>query len=665
VPQTTSLFARYAVASALLLTCVLFLPAAADPLNVVKLAALTLSALAILLWATARGMLTRRVVWSVAPPVSAAAAFLGALVIATLSAPVTTTAVLGAYGRNSGLIAFGAAVILYLTVVLAFDRRGLIVVMSALVAAGLFTAIYGQLQVFGIDPIAWRNPFNPIVATLGNSNFASAYMGVTTPVATAGALWRGWSKLPRVVCAITAVLTLVVALQSSAVQGPIAAAAGLSVVALGLILNLHGRALTVALPVFFVLAASGVVMLALGALLRAGPAAAVFAGIAYQARLWYWEAAIRMFNEHPVLGVGLSHYGEFWRTLRPPASVPGLGDESYSDSAHSVFLQMFAQGGLVLGVAYLAFVLAVGWALVRGLRSLTGEDRILLAGLGGAWFAFQVQSIVSIDQVPLIVLHFALAGAVVVASGGVRKRIWLLPGAVEHSVPTSQRKQGSRKNRVMTLPEREPSTGDVVMIGLACLIALVLAVMALAPLRANIAIRTGDLQLIRGLGNDALESYERAADLVPGMAFHWIKQGDLLRRVDQPERALLAYQEAAGRDPYAVAAFTAGGRAAETTGDFQVSRQLHQWAVQLDPWDADILLAAATFELRHSGAAAARRLLEQAVVRLPREAGLWAALGDARAVLGDENDARHAYETSLDLDPQNMSALDGLSELKP
>jgi putative inorganic carbon (HCO3(-)) transporter len=664
VPQTTSVFARYAVASAVLLTCVLFLPAAADPLNIVKLAALTLSALAILLWASARGMLTRRVVLSVAPPVVTAAALLVALVIATVSAPVTTTAILGAYGRNSGLIAFGAAVILYLTVVLAFEHRGLIVVMSALIAAGLFTAVYGQLQVFGIDPIAWKNPFNPIVATLGNSNFASAYMGVITPLATAGALWTGWPKLPRVVCGITAVLTLLVALQSSAVQGPIAAAAGLTVVALGVILNHRGSARIVALPIFFILAAGGAIMLAVGALLQAGPAAPVFSGIAYQARLWYWEAAIRMFNEHPVLGVGLSHYGEFWRTLRPAASVPGLGDESYSDSAHSVFLQMFAQGGLVLGVAYLAFVLTVGWALVRGLRNLTGEDRILLAGLGGAWFAFQMQSIVSIDQVPLIVLHFTLAGAVVVASGGVSKRIWFLPGAVEHSVPMRQRKQGSRKSRVMTLPERDPSTGDVVMIGLAGLIALVLAALALAPLRANIAIRTGDLQLIRGLGNDALASYEQAADLVPGMAFHWIKQGDLLRRVDQPGRALLAYQEAARRDPYAVAAFTAGGRAAEATSDLQVSRQLHQRAVELDPWDADILLAAANFELRHSGAAAARRLLEKAVIRLPGEAALWAALGDARAVLGDEDDALRAYETSLHLDPENMSALDGFIKLK-
>jgi putative inorganic carbon (HCO3(-)) transporter len=643
------------------LTCVLFLPAAADPLNTVKLTALVLCAIAIALWATSRAVVTRRVVYSRSPTVGTALVLLLAFVLSALTAPVATTAIVGAYGRNSGLLAFTAALILYLTVVLGIPRRSINGVFWAVLGAGLFTAVYGQLQMVGVDPIAWDNPFNPIIGTLGNSNFASAYMGVVTPLATAGALRSGWRSWQRALCAIAAVATLGVALQSNAVQGPIAAAAGLAVVALGLVLNLPQRARRVGLSSLLATAVLALAAGTSGAVWGAGPAAPVFSGIAYQARLWYWDAAVRMFSDRPLLGVGLSHYGEFWRTARPAASVPGLGDEGYSDSAHSVFLQMFAQGGLVLGLAYVAFVLVTAVVLVRGILRLNGSERLLLAGLGGAWVAFQVQSLVSIDQVPLIVLHFALAGAVVVVADGVTRRTWRISAPAVGKGHTSS-KRARRHAEAYPLP-RPATTADAVAIGALGVVALLLAVLALAPLRANIAVRAGDLHLARGAGNDALASYKKASDLMPGMAFYWIKKASLLRRVEQPGPALRAFERAIEQDPYSVAAFRAGAQTAESLGELATSRRFHDRAVELDPWAVDQLAAAARFELRHGGAAKARALLEEAVTRLPKEPGLWAALGDARAVLRDAEQASEAYATALRLDPQHDEALDGMSKL--
>jgi putative inorganic carbon (HCO3(-)) transporter len=650
------------VAAAVLLTCVLFVPAAADPLNVVKLTALLLCALGLLFWALTGLMLTRTVTFSTSPTVISAAALLVALALATVTAPVTTTAVLGAYGRNSGLLAFSAALVLYFTVVLSGRTFDLRFVVGSVTAAGFFISVYGQLQVLGIDPIAWANPFNPIVATLGNSNFASAYMGVVVPVATGGAIWSGWSRKARVLCGITAAICLGVSLQSAAVQGPIAATAGLSVVAFAFLLEQPRTLRRIGLTIFALLAAFGATALAAGAAAQAGPAGSFFQGIAYQARLWYWEAAVRMLRDHPVLGVGLSHYGEFWRSTRPRASVAGLGDERYSDSAHNVFLQMFAQGGLVLGASYLAFVITVGVVLVQGLRRLDGPSRILLGSVGGGWAAFQMQSIVSIDQVPLITLHFVLAGALVVAAGAARPVVYRLKGAAAPPPSTSRSRKAGRRSQP-TPQRREPTPLDLITISVVAVLALVAAAATFTPLRANIAVRTGDLQLARGLGNDALRSYERAAELVPGMAYHWMKQGDLLRRVEQPERALLAYTEATRRDPYAVSGFIGGAQTAETTGDLELSARLYERAVALDPWDERALLAAATFHLRHSGAQEARVLLEDAVVRLPEAADLWAALGDARAVLGNRRQAALAYGQALELEPGQKVASDGLSKL--
>ncbi len=59
--------------------------------------------------------------------------------------------------------------------------------------AGLFTATYGLLQKAGIDSIPWNNPFNPIIAALGNPNFASGYLGIAAAAGAGGALWAGWA----------------------------------------------------------------------------------------------------------------------------------------------------------------------------------------------------------------------------------------------------------------------------------------------------------------------------------------------------------------------------------------------------------------------------------------------------------------------------------------
>ena len=41
---------------------------------------------------------------------------------------------------------------------------------------GLLNLAYTSLQFFGKDPIAWQNPFSPLVGTLGNPNFLSAFL---------------------------------------------------------------------------------------------------------------------------------------------------------------------------------------------------------------------------------------------------------------------------------------------------------------------------------------------------------------------------------------------------------------------------------------------------------------------------------------------------------
>ena len=216
---------------------------------------------------------------------------------------------------------------------------------------------------------------------------------------------------------------------SSAVQGPIAAAAGLAVVALALTLDLSVRRRNAGLLTLGTLAGAGLVVL-LGGAAGFGPARPFFTGISYDARTWYWGAALKMWHRSPLTGIGMDSYGLYWRRDRPLANPRTVGGDAYSDSAHSVPLQHLAQGGLLLAAAYVFFLVVVSVALVRGFIRLRGQERLLLAGLGGAWVAYQVQSLVSIDQVPLLVLNFTLGAGVIVASGSARLRVIRLPGAL-------------------------------------------------------------------------------------------------------------------------------------------------------------------------------------------------------------------------------------------
>lgn len=647
---------RGLVVASVVLTATLFTAQAADPVNLVKLTALALCAIGLVASAAARTVRHRvvRAPWGAAA--WAAAALLLGLIVSAAVAPVTTTAVLGAYGRNSGLLAYASAIVVLLAALRVFRGPHLALLLGAVLAAALFTASYGGLQRLGIDAIAWNNEFNPIIASLGNPNFASGYLGVGACVAVGGALWRGWARAWRVASGVTGVLCLVVAAASNSVQGPIAAAAGLCVVALAWALEQPVRRRTPALGALGLVVLAGASTLVLG-LAQRGPAAPVFSDGGGNARRSYWDAALSMFTDNPLTGVGLDQFGGFWWSSRSVQSLSSLGTTDFTNAAHSVPLQMLAQGGLVLGGAYLVFVLLVLVALVRGLLTRRGPDRLLLGAFGGGWLAYQMQSAVSIDQVPLIVLHFALAAGVLLAADAVPLREWRLPGAPVVAPPV----RPSRRTPVVLSQPWRPL--DVALTAGIAVLGLVAAWQALVPLRADAAVANGDQRLAAGDGTQALIEYQQATELLPGQALYLLKHANLLTSAEQDARALVAYDQAAARDPYNVPVLRAAGVARENAGDIDGARTLFNRLVEVDPYNPESIALVASFELRHSGAVRARDLLDEVVAVAPLNALSWAKLGDARAVLKDEAGARAAYARALEIQPGEPVATEGLVKL--
>lgn len=661
-PQSRLLTAtRLVVAAAVVLTAVLFTSAAADPVNVIKLAALaTCTAVAAGLLA-ARVVLLRTVALPRSPAAVAAVLLVVAFVAAAVTAPDTTTAILGVKGRNSGLVAYGSALALFLISLRVFDQASVKIIALAVGVAALFTASYGALQLLGLDAINWNNPFNPVIAALGNPNFAAAYLGIGAPVAVWGALRTDWAGAWRVAAGVTAFLCLVVTSLSASTQGPLAATAGLAVVALAVVLDWPAGRRRIGLTALGVATGAGLAGLAAG-VAGFGPAARIFTDIGSQARVWYWQAALSMFERSPVTGVGLDSYGYFWRIEQPLAAVRRLGGENFSDAAHSVPLQHLAQGGVVLAGAYLLFVGTIVWALVTGFRRLRGGQRLLLGGLGGAWAAYQVQSLVSIDQVPLLTVHFVLAAAVIVASGPSSLLSVRLPGAPPPMDVTAQRK--TKRRQAVVQPQRRMGAADGVLLAGVAAVFVPLVWLSFVPLWASAAEQDGEQALRAGAGRDAVDAYDRAADLVPGAGIYHYKKGVAYNSGDLQQEALQSFTRAFELDPYDVASVRTAARLADFRGDLALARRLYVRALELDPKNSSTILDLATFDLRHGQAARARALLEEKVEELPEVAALWASYGDALAVTKGASEARAAYARALALEPGQATAVEGLQKLQ-
>ena len=127
-------------------------------------------------------------------------------------------------------------------------------------------------------------------------------------------------------------------------------------------------------------------------------------------RLTLWDAAFRMFATHPLLGVGTGRYAYFFREYADPKALRGFGP--FWGTAHSTYLQLLAEQG-VLGLV--AFLVCFGHLWLRALRGLAGlpdDRRLSVEGLVASfagWFVYAaVQYVFRVDA--LLYLVFVLAG---------------------------------------------------------------------------------------------------------------------------------------------------------------------------------------------------------------------------------------------------------------
>jgi O-antigen ligase len=333
---------------------------------------------------------------------------LSLLMVFFLSGSGTWSQVYGAYGRNTGLLAYAGLALMLISVVfvlnLSFSKR----LIWVLTFTGMANAVYGFIQWSGNDPVYWNNPYDPIVGTLGNPNFVSAHLGISGLASLALILESSRSMISRLILVTNVGLSLFVISQSSSSQG-------LLVFALGVALIFYFRFLrTLHLVVrfgYWLLVLVGSVVGTVG-ILSKGPLASLLYQDSVTYRGDYWRAGWKMSLDNPLFGVGLDSYGDWYRYARTEAAALRRGPDVTSNSAHNVFLDISSNGGFLLLATYLLIFGLIFRSAIRVLKKSREFDAVGV-GLVSAWFAYVIQSVISINQLGLAIWGWVLGGAII------------------------------------------------------------------------------------------------------------------------------------------------------------------------------------------------------------------------------------------------------------
>jgi tetratricopeptide (TPR) repeat protein len=279
---------------------------------------------------------------------------------------------------------------------------------------GLVLSCYGLMQINGKDFIKWSNPYNAMISTLGNPNFASATLAILSLLALYGIFLKNLPVIYKLLGVIFIVISLIDIVISDSRQGLLVIFFSLLVY---VSVYLYYKNRKIGFLVMLVSAFIGA--LAVAGMLQKGPLTTLLYKDSVSVRGYYWRAGIEMFLSDPLTGVGVDRYGAYFREFREVGYPLKYGYEITSSNAHNTFIQLFATAGIFVGTLYLMLIGYVLFSGIKLLRKCNGEDQKITLGLTSAWIGFQAQSLISIDNIGISVWGWLLGGAIIGLSTGI------------------------------------------------------------------------------------------------------------------------------------------------------------------------------------------------------------------------------------------------------
>ena len=332
--------------------------------------------------------------------------FLLSMIVAFYFSENKITALIGETQRRTGLLTYVALGIIFLFASRSINYYYSIRLIKVATVTGFTLSCYGIIQMTGNDPIAWNNPYNAIITTLGNPNFAAAALAIFALISMFSLVVEGVSRSYKIFSVITVVMSFVAIYNSQSRQGLMTFLVGF-IFYLSVYLYFKFSRIKIVVVVVSLLISLFLVF----GMLQKGPLSPFLYKESVSIRGYYWRAAFEMFNDHLFFGVGLDSYAGFFKEYREIEYALKYGYEITNSNAHNVILQLFSTGGLFVGSLYLIlifYIIFIGLKLVKNTSNDTQKVILLLLA---AWIAFQSQAFISIDNLGISIWGWLIGGA--------------------------------------------------------------------------------------------------------------------------------------------------------------------------------------------------------------------------------------------------------------
>ena len=387
-----------------------------DPVNVTKLLALGGVAVAA---AFAMGLNGYGRLWKDGKAAIAAVVIfivMGISAIANSDAPWVQN-FYGEYGRNTGFLAYILLVLVFLSALALRAEGSFRLLMWGLILAGIINVVYCLWVIVFGDFISWNNPYGNILGTFGNPNFIGSFLGFFASAMVAFVIKNKLSIYVLVVAGLVFVLAVYEIIDSSAIQGRVVVLAGLAIVGFYLIRSTF-KSVVPQLGYIALIGVAGTFAL-LGALQK-GPLTAYIYKTSVSLRGEYWQAGWNMAVEKPFTGVGFDAYGDWYRKVRDAQALILPGPDTVTNAAHNVPFDVLASGGWPLFIPYVFIVLLAFIAIVK-VTLREKEYNPVFVAMTVAWVGYQLQSIISINQIGLAIWGWLFSGALIAYEVSTRK----------------------------------------------------------------------------------------------------------------------------------------------------------------------------------------------------------------------------------------------------
>ena len=309
----------------------------------------------------------------------------------------------GRTGRGLGIITYLSLIIILISTVMFTSTRNNNFFINCFVVSALISSVYALMQSFGIDFIEWDSRTNGVIGTLGNPNFQSAFAAMAMPTSLVFFLGKKYSIF---LIPITLFIFISVIIRTQSIQGIISGVIGLSSFIL-VILWFKKKILFYSLGISILIFGSYTIVGMLGH----GYFGDTLNKVSVQSRGDFWRSALSTANHHPIFGVGLDSFGDYFLEFRDSRAISHPWAE-FTDNAHNFFLDYAVAGGYPFMILQTSLILLVLYCFFATQSNLP-KPNLFLTAIFSSWVVFQAQSVISPGNIPMMFWNMIISGLII------------------------------------------------------------------------------------------------------------------------------------------------------------------------------------------------------------------------------------------------------------